>query len=76
MSEVHTHNPLSSPMRGTSALSIYIGFRKQFATLVSENQDAGYHGVSFDGSGLASGVYFYRLKAGSFVRTMKMLSIK
>jgi hypothetical protein len=34
--------------------------------------DAGYHSVQFDGSGLASGIYFYRMTAGNFV-DMRML---
>ncbi|MCB0294283.1 MAG: T9SS type A sorting domain-containing protein, partial [Calditrichaeota bacterium] len=36
------------------------------ATLVNEMKPAGYHTVSFDGSELSSGIYFYRLEAGSF----------
>jgi hypothetical protein len=44
--------------------------------LVNENEDAGYHEVRFDGTGLASGVYFYRLQAGSFVETKKLTLLK
>jgi hypothetical protein len=35
--------------------------------------DAGYHEATFDAKGLASGVYFYRIKAGDFVQTRKLL---
>lgn len=37
--------------------------------------EAGYHQVKFEGSGLASGVYFYRLTAGPFVQTKKLLIV-
>jgi hypothetical protein len=46
------------------------------ATLVGENQDAGYHEVRFDGSALPSGVYIYRLQADGFVQTRKLLLLK
>ena len=44
--------------------------------LVNEEQDAGYYKVNFNAKNLASGIYFYRLKAGDFVETKKMLLIK
>jgi hypothetical protein len=43
------------------------------AVLVNERKDAGVHEAKFDGSGLSSGVYFYRIEAGSFVQTRKLL---
>jgi subtilisin-like proprotein convertase family protein len=42
----------------------------------SENFSAGYHTVQFNGSSLSSGTYFYRMKAGDFTETKKMLLIK
>jgi hypothetical protein len=44
--------------------------------LVNELHEAGYHEVRFDGSGLASGVYFYRLSAGEYVETKRLLLIR
>jgi glucuronoarabinoxylan endo-1,4-beta-xylanase len=45
-------------------------------TLVNERQQAGFHSVEWDASDLASGVYLYRLQAGDFVETRKMLLIR
>jgi hypothetical protein len=45
-------------------------------TLVQETQEAGLHEAKFDGSNLASGVYFYRIQAGSFVQTKRLLLLK
>jgi hypothetical protein len=44
--------------------------------LVNGWRDAGHHGVAFDGAGLASGVYVYRLSAGEFNATGKMILLK
>jgi hypothetical protein len=43
---------------------------------VQESQEAGYHEVQFDGSNLASGVFFYRLQAGTYVQTRKLLLLR
>ncbi|HTO95093.1 MAG TPA: T9SS type A sorting domain-containing protein, partial [Bacteroidota bacterium] len=45
-------------------------------TLVSGMQGFGPHSVVFDGAGLASGVYFYRLTAGGFTQTRKLMIIR
>ena len=49
---------------------------KQVAQLVKEQQQAGYHDVVFRGDPLASGVYFYRLDAGSFTSVKKLLLLR
>jgi hypothetical protein len=46
------------------------------ATLVNEVKEPGTYTVQFDGSNLASGVYFYRLQAGDFVQTKKLMILK
>jgi hypothetical protein len=49
---------------------------RKVATLVDKWQAAGNHSVNFDASGLAGGMYFYRIQAGDFLQTRKMLLVK
>ncbi len=49
---------------------------KEVATLVDENQNAGRYSVKFDGSNLSSGIYFYKLSAGNYNETKRMLLLK
>ncbi len=49
---------------------------REVATLVDEVQDSGFKTVKFDAGGLASGVYFYRLVAGGFVETKKLIVVR
>ncbi|MCL4550291.1 MAG: T9SS type A sorting domain-containing protein [Bacteroidetes bacterium] len=57
-------------------LSIYDVLGRKVATLVDKEQSLGNYEVEFDGSNLASGVYFYRIQAGSFIQTKKFMLIK
>ena len=54
-------------------LAIYNTLGQKVATLVSERQAAGIHRYLWDASGLASGVYLYRLQAGEFVQVRKLI---
>lgn len=58
------------------SLKIYDFLGKEVATLVSTEQDAGNYSVPFNGTTLASGVYFYTLRAGNYVVTKKMMLMK
>ncbi len=51
------------PRRSRVTLTIYTILGQAVATLVEGEREAGYHEVKFDGSGLASGMYYYRLGA-------------
>ena len=57
-------------------LKVYDILGREVATLVNERKAPGSYTVQFNASGLASGVYLYRLQAGSFVETKKMLIVK
>jgi hypothetical protein len=48
----------------------------EIETLVNEEKPAGSYEIEFDAAGLPSGIYFYRLQAGSFVETKKMILMK
>lgn len=57
-------------------LSIYDITGRKIKTLVNQQQSVGRHSISFDASGLASGIYIYKLKADSFVQSRKMLLVR
>jgi hypothetical protein len=57
-------------------LAVYDLLGREVALLVNEMKPAGTYDVRFDASGLASGMYLYRLTAGSFVETRKMIILK
>jgi mannosyl-glycoprotein endo-beta-N-acetylglucosaminidase len=57
-------------------LKVYDVLGDEIATLVNEKKPPGSYEVKFDASNLSSGVYFYQIRAGDFIRTKKMLLIK
>ncbi len=57
-------------------LKVYDVLGREVATLVDEVQKMGSYEVEFDGSRLPSGVYFYRLQAGTYSRTKKLVLLK
>jgi hypothetical protein len=64
-------------MKGSQVtLKVYNMLGQEVSTLVSERLAPGRYTSRFDGSKLASGVYFYRLTAGTFVQTKQMVLIK
>ena len=64
------------PVNGDVQLAIYNIAGQLIETLVSDAQDAGYYSIEWNGSGCASGVYFYQLNAGTFSETNKMVLMK
>jgi hypothetical protein len=57
-------------------LTVFNTLGRQVALLQNREQDAGYHEVKFDGNKLSSGVYFYRMRAGEFVETKRLLLLR
>jgi photosystem II stability/assembly factor-like uncharacterized protein len=57
-------------------LKVYDLLGREVAVLVKGQMDPGAHQIRFDGSGLASGIYVYRLSAGNLVQSKKMLLLK
>lgn len=65
-----------SPVSSHQILKVFDVLGREVATLVNGFKDAGYHEVEFNAAGLLSGVYFYRLQAGDYVETKKMILIR
>ncbi len=57
-------------------LKVFNLLGREVATLVDQSLDAGAHHVNFDASALPSGLYFYRLEAGTFAQTRKLVLLK
>ena len=64
------------PQRSPVTLTIYNMLGQQVALLQNGEQGAGYHEVKFDARNLGSGVYFYKLHAGDFVETRRLLLVR
>ena len=64
------------PKAGMVRLTVYDVLGRQVAKLINSQQSAGSHVVTFNASGLSSGVYFYRLKANNRTIIKKMMLMK
>ncbi len=71
-----TNINFSIPNAGKVELTVFNVLGQKVHTLIDGSLNAGPHSVSFDASGLTSGVYFYRLVNGSNIATQKMLLMK
>ncbi|MFI5144664.1 MAG: T9SS type A sorting domain-containing protein [Ignavibacteria bacterium] len=78
-------NPVSKidyqlPAAGHTKLALYELTGKEIRVLIDEQQQAGYYSVRFDGTSLASGVYYYRIiytgESNSYSKTLKLVLIK
>jgi len=64
------------PVKSYVELVVYNTLGESVVQLVNEEKEAGRYEVKIDATGLPSGIYFYRLSAGSFVETKKMVLMK
>ena len=64
------------PHSGDVSLTVYNLIGEEIIKLISGNKQAGYHTVKWNASNVPSGIYFYRLQAGGFVKTKKMILFK
>ncbi|MCX6160289.1 MAG: Omp28-related outer membrane protein [Ignavibacteriae bacterium] len=71
-----TNIRFSVPKDGNATLKIYDVRGNEVATYLNSYIKAGSYNAPFDGSNLSSGVYYYRLSAGDFSDTKKMMLIK
>jgi hypothetical protein len=65
-----------SPENCVQRLKIYDVLGNEVKTLVNEYKPAGSYEINFDASGLATGVYFYQLKAGKYITVKKMILLR
>ncbi|MFH0736760.1 MAG: T9SS type A sorting domain-containing protein [bacterium] len=66
----------SIPYSNVVTLKVFDVLGAEVTNLVNEYKNAGTYEVNFDGSNLASGVYFYKLQTGNFTQTKKLLLLK
>ena len=71
-----TNIQFAIPAASDVTLTVYDMLGRQVAVLVNGTLSAGTHTATFDASNLSSGTYMYRLQAGNFVETSKMMLIK
>ncbi len=61
---------------GNVTIKLYNILGQEIRTLVKEEKYAGEYSIKFNGSDLASGVYLYRIEAGTFTTTKKIVLLK
>ena len=64
------------PISNYVSLKIYDALGNEIESLVNENQNAGSYSITFNAANYPSGVYFYKLKAGDFSETRRMVLVK
>jgi hypothetical protein len=64
------------PMKSYITLKVFNLLGREVLTLVDKVEEPGYKSVNFDANRLPSAVYFYRLRAGSYIETKKLLLLK
>ncbi len=80
-SDLNPFNPTTEisfalPNAADVKLAVFNIMGQRVATLVDQHLEAGNHSVIWDGSQVASGIYFYRIDAGDYVESRKMVLLK
>ncbi len=71
-----TNIPFSLPSKAFVSLKVFNLIGEEVTTLINEELPAGVHLHTWNADGIPSGVYFYRLQAGSFLETKKLILLK
>ena len=66
----------SLPSESFATLKVFDALGREVSTLLAEELSAGIYSRSWDASKLPSGIYYYRLQAGEFMETKKMMAVK
>ena len=66
----------SLPTAETVSLTVHDAAGREVAVLANGHQHSGEHEVVFSSDGIASGVYYYTLRAGSFTQTRKLVLVR
>ncbi|MBU1421963.1 MAG: T9SS type A sorting domain-containing protein, partial [Bacteroidetes bacterium] len=69
---IEYHIPVSAHV----LLKVFDLLGREVATLVNEGKAVGVHTIHYDASGLAGGVYFYRIQAGNYVEARKLVLLR
>ncbi|MBN2012178.1 T9SS type A sorting domain-containing protein [candidate division KSB1 bacterium] len=67
---------ISLPQSVVTTLTIYDLMGREVQTLINKKLEAGIHEINFDASNLTNGVYFYKIQAGNFTATNKLILLK
>jgi flagellar hook assembly protein FlgD len=73
---IHFNVAQVNNLRYNVSLKVYNMLGQLVATLVDETQNPGYKSLTFDASNLPSGMYIYKLSAGTFTQARKMVVVK
>jgi hypothetical protein len=71
-----TYISFEIPVSNTVKIEVYNSLGRQIETLYNNQLSAGHHQVEFNGSEIASGIYYYRITTGSFEQTRKCILMK
>ena len=64
------------PFKSRVTIKVFNILGSEVATILNEEKPAGSYNVTFNAGSLASGVYFYQLRAGNFIATKKLMILK